>query len=104
MTPTQLVLHGNLKPDGTLELFERPALPVGPVEIVIRPLSALQTASEDWWQYLQRSRAELQAAGHRFRTKEAIDDDIAELRSGDERVEDARCRMAGNHRTPGQMS
>lgn len=101
MTPTQLVLHGNLKPDGTLELSERPALPVGPVEIVIRPLSASQAGSEDWWQYLQKARAELQAAGHCFRTKEEIDVEIAELRSGDERIEGVR-RLTPKHRNTGQ--
>jgi hypothetical protein len=100
MTPTQLVLHGNLKPDGTLELSERPALPVGPVEIVIRPLSPSQADSEDWWQYLQKARAELQAAGHCFRTKEEIDAEIAELRSGDERIEGVRC-LAPEHRNTG---
>lgn len=102
MTPTQLILHGNLKPDGTLELAERPALPVGPVEIVLRPLPTLQAASADWWQYLQKARAELQTAGHRFRSKEKIDAEIAELRSGDERIEDVCCRMVENHRTRGQ--
>ncbi len=101
MTPTQLVLHGNLKPDGTLELAERPSLPVGPVEIVLRPLPALPAASEDWWQYLQKARAELQITGHRFRSKEEIDAEIAELRSGDERLEDACCRIVKNRRTSG---
>jgi hypothetical protein len=104
MTPTQLILHGDLKADGTLELFERPALPVGPVEILIRPLQTSRPASEDWWQYLQKARAELQSAGHSFRSKEDIDAEITELRSGDERIEEACHHMKGNDCDPGHVS
>jgi hypothetical protein len=89
MTPTQAVVHGTLKPDGTLELDERPALPPGPVEITLRPLGVSTAGQEDWWQYLQRARAELEAAGHHFRTKEEIDAEIDDLRSGDDRIERA---------------
>jgi hypothetical protein len=81
MNTDSLVLHGRWKPDGTLELSEHPALPVGPVEVVIRPLAASPDAVENWWQYLQRARGELQAADHRFRTREEIDDEIADLRT-----------------------
>jgi hypothetical protein len=101
MTPTQLVLHGDLKADGTLELYEQPALPVGPVEILIRPLPTLQPASKDWWQYLQEARAELQSAGHTFRSKEDINAEIAELRSGDERIDDLCRPMKGKNCKPG---
>jgi hypothetical protein len=102
MTPVQSVLHGTLKPDGTLELAERPSLPVGPVEVVLRPLPGLQVESEDWWQHLQHARAELRAAGHCFRSKEAIDAEIAELRSDDNRLENACCRIVEDHRVGGQ--
>jgi len=81
MNADSFVLHGRWKSDGTLELAEHPSLPVGPVEVVIRPLSVSQEASEDWWRYLQRARAELQAADHRFRTREEIDAEIADIRS-----------------------
>ncbi len=87
--PDQVIVHGWLKADGTVELGSKPPLPVGPVEIIIRSLSAAPAQSEDWWQYLQRARRELEAAGHRFRTKEEIDATLTDLRSGDERIESA---------------
>ncbi len=104
MTPVELVLHGNVKVDGTLEIMERPTLPAGPVEIVVRPLPMSQAGSEHWWQYLQRARAELQATGHRFRTKEEIDAEIESLRSGDERIAEAAPQLARDRRPSGQAS
>ena len=87
MNRSQVVVHGWLKPDGTLELESKPPLPEGPVEIMIRSVPEPQPAAENWWEYLQRARSELETAGHRFRTREEIDAEIAELRSGDERFE-----------------
>src|SRR5437867_4174076 len=105
MIPSQVVIGGILKDDGTLELSGRPDLPAGPVEVTIRPrpAEAEEAAGEDPWQYLQRVRAELEASGHHFRTKEEIDADIEDMRSGDERIEEAyrqgqaerRCENAG---------
>jgi hypothetical protein len=89
MAPQQVVIRGRLHDDGTLELAEKPSLPPGPVEITVRPLTGDQAAGGDWWEYLQKARAELEAAGHPFRTKEEIDADLADLRSGDERIEEA---------------
>lgn len=88
MNTSHLVVHGTLRPDGTLELPQPISFPPGPVEVTIRPLPARALGQEDWWQYLQRARAELEAAGHPFRTKEEIDAEIEDLRSGDERLEE----------------
>jgi hypothetical protein len=90
MSPSQVVIGGILRTDGTLELSGRPDLPAGPVEVTIRslPAEAEEFAGEDPWQYLQRARAELEASGHRFRTQEEIDADIEDMRSGDERIEE----------------
>jgi len=87
MNGNQIVLHGRLKPDGTLELDSKPPLPEGPVEILIRSVARPQPGAENWWGYLQRARSDLEAAGHRFRTPAEIDAEIEELRSGDERFE-----------------
>ena len=86
MSTEQVVVHGTLKPDGTLELLEKPAIPVGPVEIVIRALRVGRAGEEDWWQFLQRVRGELEAAGHQFSTGEEINAHLEDLRSGDERL------------------
>ncbi len=88
MAPSQIVVQGTLKPDGTLELDEKPNLPAGRVEVVLRAVPSAHPPAEDWWQVLQRARAELEASGHRFRSKEEIDASLEDLRSGDERLEE----------------
>jgi hypothetical protein len=88
MSTTPIVVRGQVKPDGTLELENNPRLPMGPVEVTIRALPTVGGGSEDWWQFLQRARRELEASGHRFRTKEEIDAEIEDIRSGDERLEE----------------
>jgi hypothetical protein len=44
-------------------------------------------SQEDWWQYLQRARAEIEASGAKFRTEEEIEAEREDFRSGDERIE-----------------
>ena len=89
MNGPEVIVRGRLTAEGTLKLDAQPALPAGPVEVVIRPLSSEEGAA-DWWQYLQCARAELEAAGYRFRTKEEIDAEIESLRSRDERNDEPR--------------
>jgi hypothetical protein len=43
--------------------------------------------TSDWWEYLQRARAELEAAGATFTTGEAIQSYVAQLRGESDRVE-----------------
>src|SRR5947209_5253998 len=63
MNASQILVAGTLKPDGTLELRERPMLPPGPVEVLIRAQPAPAEGGETWWEYLQAARAELLAQG-----------------------------------------
>jgi hypothetical protein len=88
MRTSQVLIRGTLTVDGSLVLAERPSLPSGPVEVIIRSLPTTDTAGEDFLQYLQRARAELEAAGTGFRTNEEIDAELGELRSGDKRLEE----------------
>src|SRR5437868_6002283 len=81
---TQVILHGTLRTDGTLELNGTPTLAPGPVEVLIRTIPAAQIANESWWEYLQRARAEMLAQGGTFRTREDIDTDRAQQRADDE--------------------
>ena len=90
MPDNEIVVHGQVSPDGILVLDAHVGLPVGPVEVVIRPVPTPQPGTEDWWQFLQRAHAELERSGHRFRSKEEIDADIESLRSDDERIDDTR--------------
>jgi hypothetical protein len=56
--------------------------------VVLRSLLSPTQNGGDWWQYLQRARAELEAAGGPFRTAEDIEHERREFRSGDDRIED----------------
>ena len=69
MTGVQ-VLRGVLRPDGSLELASTPELPAGPVEVVLRTVP--RPSGENWWEYLQRIRAESEASGRAFRSAEEI--------------------------------
>lgn len=76
-TDTVVVL-GTLKPDGTLELAEKPELPPGPVEVTVKAVSSGGT--DDYWSVLQRIWAEQHATGHVPRTREQIDAELNALR------------------------
>jgi hypothetical protein len=99
MSTLQVVIRGTLTSDGSLILAERPSLPSGPVEVIIRSLPTSDMASEDFLHYLQRARAELEAAGTGFRTKEEIDAELEELRSGDKRLEEVYKQVTETHRS-----
>ncbi|HUG94119.1 MAG TPA: hypothetical protein VML55_25030 [Planctomycetaceae bacterium] len=76
-----------MKPDGTLELESSPGLPAGPVEVVVHSLSRFAPSDEDWWQYLQRVRSEVETEAGSFRTESEIEAEREDFRSGDERIE-----------------
>jgi len=91
MATVHAVVRGILKPDGSLELDRPPNLPAGPVEVVLRSLASSEPSTEDWWQYLQPVRAELEVAGGPSRTAEAIDRERQDFRRGN------YCHAAGRH-------
>jgi hypothetical protein len=66
MSVTEITVQGTLKPDGTLELDQKPSLAPGKVTVVLRQESRAPSPKEDWFQYLQRLRAEREAAGYPF--------------------------------------
>ena len=88
MSQTEVVVQGTLGPDGTLKLDEKPDLPPGRVTVVLRqePEPA-SPAQESWWSFMQRTRRELDAAGHRFMSEEEVNAHIDWLREGD-RIDD----------------
>ena len=92
MNETSNVVRGTILPDGTLTLDERTTLPAGPVEVTIRPVAA-DRKGESLIEYLQRTRAELEASGAVFRTKEEIDADIEEMRDWDSRLDEIRLQI-----------
>jgi hypothetical protein len=83
MSLQEIVIAGTLKPDGTLDLDQKPNLAPGRVTVVLRQESEAAPPREDWWQFMQRTRRELEAAGSRFMNEEEVSAHIEWLREGD---------------------
>ena len=85
--PTQAIVQGTLKPDGTLELDQKPNLEPGRVTVVLNRVPEPTQAKENWFQCLQRIRAEREAAGYPFMNEAEMNAHIEWLREGD-RIDD----------------
>jgi hypothetical protein len=95
-----IIVQGTLKPDGTLVLDEKPALPPGRVQITLQPAPEATLAVGDWWECLQRIRAEREARGYPFMTEEETTAWIEELRDqGEDRIDEAH-RILEEERPP----
>jgi hypothetical protein len=87
MRRSETVIEGTLKPDGTLELDEKPNLAPGRVTIVLRQESEPTSAKEGWWPYMQRVRAEREATGYPFLNEAEMADRLLWLRDDEERLD-----------------
>ena len=87
MSLTVVVVEGTLKPDGTLELDHKPNLSPGRVTVVLRAAPQPTPPQEDWFQHLQRIRAEREASGYPFMNEEETNAHIEWLREED-RIDD----------------
>jgi hypothetical protein len=84
MSVQEIVIGATLRPDGTLELDQKPNLAPGRVTVVLRQEQEAATPQqEDWWQCLQRIRAEREASGYPFMNDEEMNAHIEWLREGD---------------------
>ena len=84
MSLSEVVIEGTLKPDGTLELDQKPSLSPGRVTVVLRQESAsAPPPAEDWFQFMQHARQEMAAAGCRFLNEKEVQSHIERLREGD---------------------
>jgi hypothetical protein len=85
MSLSEVVIEGTLKPDGTLELDQKPKLAPGRVRVVVQPVEGTtQPATEEsLWQFMERTRRELEAAGSHFMSGEEVQDHIDWLREPD---------------------
>ncbi|HQR06804.1 MAG TPA: hypothetical protein PLN21_08285 [Gemmatales bacterium] len=79
----EAVLEGTLKADGTLELDKPPQLPAGRVTVVLRSQTIAPAQHEDLWQFMQRSRRELEQSGAKFMNEQEVQAHIEWLREGD---------------------
>ena len=98
----EIVIGATLKPDGTLELDEKPSLPPGRVTVVLKQGSESTLPMEDWWQFLQRARRELEASGARFMNEEQIKAHIEWLHEPDQI--DEMLQQPGQQRRQGEPS
>ena len=72
---------GVIRADGTLEIEQKLAVPPGRVKVRVESMEAPVMPTETMVEFVRRSRRELAAAGHKFRTKEEIDTELAEMRA-----------------------
>lgn len=83
MSLQEVVIEGTLKPDGTLELDQRPNLAPGRVTVVLRQEKASATSRAGWWAYMQEARKKMEEAGCRFMDEKEVQAHIEWLREGD---------------------
>ncbi len=79
MSPRPVVVEATLKPDGTLELDEKLALPPGRVQVMVQPLPELPD-DDPFWQMMKRIWAGQKARGHVPRSAEEIEAERAAFR------------------------
>jgi hypothetical protein len=83
MSLTEVVVEGNLNPDGTLELCEKPNLSPGRVTVVLRQELPTPTPTEGWWQFMQSARKRMEEAGSHFTDEKEMQAHIDWLREDD---------------------
>ncbi|NUQ64169.1 MAG: hypothetical protein HUU20_16995 [Pirellulales bacterium] len=96
---TEFVVQGTLKPDGTLELDEKPALPPGRVQLVLVPLPRLPE-DDPFWQRMQAIWARQKARGHVPRTVEAVEAERRRFREESDAELEANVGMASSTIAP----
>ena len=83
----EIVVEGTLKPDGTLELDQKPDLSPGRVQVVLRPVLLASPPQEGWWPYMQRIRSEREAADYHFLNEAEMEAHIQWLRDDEDRID-----------------
>ncbi len=96
MSLSEVVIDGTLKPDGTLELDEKPALAPGRVTVVLRREAVAkpsQPLGEAFFQMMEGIWAGQQARGHVPRTAEEVEAERRQLRQEGEAEIEAALRL-----------
>lgn len=98
MTRPNLEVLGTVRSDGTLELDEKLNVPPGRVKVRVETMPQTEAKpAEGLVEFIDRLRREMEAAGSHFMNDEEVNAWIEELRSEDDRIEDAY-RQAGEER------
>ncbi len=83
MSTQPVILHGQIRPDGTLQVEEKVNLPPGPVSVTVQSVPA--AARKRTIQVLEEIWAAREARGIVGRSKEEIDAEINAMRDEDEK-------------------
>ena len=84
MSLTEIVVEGTLKPDGTLELDEKPSLSPGRVTVILQPAQASTTSRRGLADVIDEIRQGQQARGFQGRSAQDIE---TGLREGEDEYE-----------------
>jgi hypothetical protein len=87
MSVDTIIVQGTLKPDGTLELDEKPALTPGRVQVTLQPAGAGSPLIRGLADTIEEIRQYQQARGYSGRTPEEMADDAALRRTDEEAYE-----------------
>lgn len=79
MSLPEVVVEGTLKPDGTLELDQKPSLPAGRVQVIVVPLPELPK-DDPFWQRMQVIWGGQKARGFVPRSAEEVEAERRQVR------------------------
>jgi hypothetical protein len=80
MSSDQVVVHGRIRPDGTLELSQPVGLPPGEVQVTVAAVPEATMPNEDLGTLMERIWAGQRARGYQPRTREEIDAELNQMR------------------------
>jgi hypothetical protein len=92
MSLSEVVVEGTLKPDGTLELDQKPNLAPGRVQVIVQALPQLPDG-DPFWDMMKSIWAEQKARGHVPRSVEEVEAERREMREGWARRQEAIERL-----------
>src|SRR5439155_11526184 len=102
MAATSLEVLGTVRSDGTLELDQKLTIPPGRVKVRVESVEAPAKPTETLVEFVDRTRRELEAAGHHFMNDEEVTAWIEELRADDDRIEEIYRQAEEEKRRQGQ--
>lgn len=98
MATTILEMLGIVRPDGTLELDQKLAVPPGRVKVRVESVEVPVPPAETLVEFVKRTRREMEAAGSHFMNDEEVTAWIEELRADDDRIESVYQQIAEERR------
>jgi hypothetical protein len=102
MSLSEIVVEGTLKPDGTLELDQKPNLVPGRVTVILRQEAKTgESVPENWWSAMQNTRKKMEEAGCRALNENEMQARIDSLREED-RIDELLREMNEQHGKPEQ--